>query len=58
MLDANEARASTSLRLSHLHTPDGSQTYSKYHPLYPGTPWIGSPLVKLTDEDLSPESAG
>jgi hypothetical protein len=55
VLDAQDGHAITNFQLSHLRTAKEDDFAPENHPFFPDKPWIGSPLVKIFTDDLTPE---
>lgn len=56
MIDAADPKAHTSFTLSHLRDENEKDLANTEHPVFPKQAWYGSPLVKLDDSDVKPES--
>jgi hypothetical protein len=57
VLDAQDGHAITNFGLSHLRTAKEDDFAPTAHPFFPEKPWIGSPLVRIFDNDLTPEKS-
>jgi hypothetical protein len=55
VIDAQDGHAITNIALSHLRTKKEDDYAPDAHPFFQVKPWIGSPLVKIFDNDLKAE---
>jgi hypothetical protein len=55
IIDAQDGHAITNLSLSHIRSVKEDDFAPTAHPFFSKKPWIGCPLVKVFDSDLTPE---